>query len=280
MINIIQNTIGALGRRATSSPSFVGLLNTYSGSSIAYSLRLLDSTYTGSAIRVRRSSDNAEQDIGFASNILDTASLLTFVGSGDGFVDTWYDQSGNAKDMTQATASKQGQIVASGVVLVDGGLPVIRAVNGSTGMVSSYDASSAPTSKQFFSVIKASASVTSWSGTILFGSWSNASDYLYVANDADTSTGVNGNNIALSSELVNNQSFTYSTRGEVYATLSSQSILSASSVFSYSPLFCLGYKVNSNTAWSMYDMQEVIIFENQTDQSAKVTAINNHYSVY
>tara|TARA_R110002095_G_scaffold82797_1_gene71939 strand:+ start:210 stop:1025 length:816 start_codon:yes stop_codon:yes gene_type:complete len=125
MINLIQNTIGALGRRATSSPSFVGLLDTYSGASVAYSLRQLDSTYTGSAIRVRRSSDNVEQDIGFTNNVLDTASLLTFVGSGDGFVDTWYDQSGNAKDMTQATASKQSKIVSSGVVELDNGKPCL-----------------------------------------------------------------------------------------------------------------------------------------------------------
>jgi hypothetical protein len=41
------------------------LLDTYSGAAAAYSLRLLDSSYVGSAIRVRRSSDNTEQDIGF-----------------------------------------------------------------------------------------------------------------------------------------------------------------------------------------------------------------------
>ena len=41
------------------------LLDTYSGASVAYSLRKLSSTYSGSTIRVRRSSDNTEQDIGF-----------------------------------------------------------------------------------------------------------------------------------------------------------------------------------------------------------------------
>ena len=57
------------------------LLDTYAGSSVAYSMRKLNSTYTGSAIRVRRSGDNAEQNIGFdASGNLDTTTLSTFVG--------------------------------------------------------------------------------------------------------------------------------------------------------------------------------------------------------
>ena len=56
------------------------LLDTYSGAAAAYSLRLLDSTYTGSAIRVRRSSDNTEQDIGFnVFGELDTVSLGGFL---------------------------------------------------------------------------------------------------------------------------------------------------------------------------------------------------------
>ena len=42
---------------------------------------------TGSPLRVRRSTDNAEIDIAFTVNgNLDTAALLTFVGAGNGFV--------------------------------------------------------------------------------------------------------------------------------------------------------------------------------------------------
>jgi hypothetical protein len=55
--------------------------------SAAYSVRLLSSNYTGKALQVRRSSDNTTQDIGFtASGDLDNSALLTFVGTGDGFV--------------------------------------------------------------------------------------------------------------------------------------------------------------------------------------------------
>jgi hypothetical protein len=55
------------------------LLDTYSGAAVAFSLRKLNSSYSGNAIRVRRSNDNAEQDIGFVNNQLDTGSLGTFV---------------------------------------------------------------------------------------------------------------------------------------------------------------------------------------------------------
>ncbi len=101
-------------------------------SSAAYSLRKLRNAYTGNAIRVRRSSDNAEADIGFTTiGDLDTAALLTFVGSGSGFVTTWYDQSGNARNATKTTAGAQPQIVNNGVLDISNGKPAIR-FNGSS----------------------------------------------------------------------------------------------------------------------------------------------------
>lgn len=101
------------------------LLDFYPGAAAAYSLRLLNSNYSGAAIRVRRSSDNTEQDIGFSNLVLDTAALLSFVGAGDGFVTTWYDQSENARNVTQTTAIKQPQIVSSGTVVTQNGKTAI-----------------------------------------------------------------------------------------------------------------------------------------------------------
>lgn len=101
------------------------LLDIYNGASVAYSLRKLSSTYTGNCIRVRRSSDNTEQNIGFVSNVLDTTSLTYFVGAGDGFVVTWYDQSGNGKNLTQSTASYQPKIVSSGTMYTVNSKPSI-----------------------------------------------------------------------------------------------------------------------------------------------------------
>jgi len=104
------------------------LLDTYTGASVAYSLRKLTTAYAGSAIRVRRSSDNFESDIGFANNQLDTVSLLSFVGTGgtdNGFVTTWYDQSGNANNAVQPFATFQPKIVNAGTLILQNGSPTI-----------------------------------------------------------------------------------------------------------------------------------------------------------
>jgi len=93
------------------------LLDDYPNAAAAYSLRKLDKDYTGSAIRVRRTNDNTEQDIGFTSGgDLDTASLKTFVGANIATVTTWYDQSGNARNATQTTAANQPRIVDAGTI--------------------------------------------------------------------------------------------------------------------------------------------------------------------
>lgn len=105
------------------------LLDQYSGAAAAYSLRKLDCDYTGYAIRVRRSSDNSEQDIGFTSSgDLDTASLKTFVGTGGtnfGYVVTWYDQSGNGRHGAQTTTTRQPKIISGGIVVREGSKPSI-----------------------------------------------------------------------------------------------------------------------------------------------------------
>ena len=92
------------------------LLDLYPGAAAAYSLRKLRTAYTGAVIRVRRSSDNTEQDIGFVGVDLDTVSLKNFVGANSGFVTTWYDQSGNARNATQTTAANQPRVVNAGEI--------------------------------------------------------------------------------------------------------------------------------------------------------------------
>ena len=106
--------------------SFTGLLDTYSGAAAAYSLRQLSSTYTGDAIVVRRAVDNTTQAIGFVNNELDTTSLESFCSGTDGFVTTWYDQSGSGNDATQTTSSGQPKIVSSGSTLLRGGKPSMQ----------------------------------------------------------------------------------------------------------------------------------------------------------
>jgi len=84
------------------------LLQQYGGAHAAYSLRRLNANYTGSAIRIIRDSDLAEQDIGFDANgNLDTAAALAFCPSQYGRIKIFYDQSGNGNDTTQNSQAGQ-----------------------------------------------------------------------------------------------------------------------------------------------------------------------------
>jgi len=102
------------------SPRFTGLLDQYGGAAAAYSLRALSSGWlAGDVVEVRRSSDSTTQD--FTASQITNGDLVAFCGAGDGFVSTWYDQSGNANDAVQATTTSQPKIVDAGA-LVTGGI--------------------------------------------------------------------------------------------------------------------------------------------------------------
>ncbi len=97
----------------------------------AYSLKLLTTNYPGYAVQVRRSSDNATLNIGFtAAGLLDTNTLLNFVGAANGYVTVWYDQSGNGINVSQGVATNQPQLVTAGAVNLLNGYPAL-AFNGS-----------------------------------------------------------------------------------------------------------------------------------------------------
>jgi hypothetical protein len=56
---------------------------------------------------------------------LDTAALMAFVSDGNGFVTTWYDQSGNGRHAIQTTATSQPQIVSNGVIETQNRRPTV-----------------------------------------------------------------------------------------------------------------------------------------------------------
>ncbi|MGY8866868.1 MAG: Ig-like domain-containing protein, partial [Methylophagaceae bacterium] len=83
---------------------------------LAVGLRKLVGSYSGNAIKLRRSSDQVEQDFGFTSNgELDVNAIQAWLGSSTGYVKTVYDQSGNSRDFTHSTASRQPELLISGV---------------------------------------------------------------------------------------------------------------------------------------------------------------------
>jgi len=245
------------------------LLDTYSGAAAAYSLRLLDSTYTGSAIRVRRSSDNTEQDIGFnVFSELDTVSLLAFAGTGDAFVKTWYDQSGNSNDATQTTTSAQPKIVSSGAVITENGKPTLLSTVGGQHLVKQ---TFSQTTMEAFLTTKVSSAFSYSAG--ICGS---DSAYALVAQENNTSTIINQNSGTVSYRL-DSASWSPSNRDAVYTALEDNQRLVGISfnATSWSDLY-LGY--TGTSALNMFSFQEVILYP--SDQSTNRTNIESNIATF
>lgn len=80
-------------------------------------------SYTGDWCRIREDGGDTESDIGYLTNGQpDTAAWTAFVGANDGFLRTWYDQSGGARDGTEADPAVQPQSVLN----IVSGYPVAR----------------------------------------------------------------------------------------------------------------------------------------------------------
>lgn len=112
--------------RPTAAAGF--LLDAYPNAAAAYSLRKLKSSYSGSAIRIRRdSTGNAETDIGFTANgDLDTTAIKNHCRNNSCMVTTWYNQGDStAVNFTQTTAAAQPRIMTSGVIERRAGEPTV-----------------------------------------------------------------------------------------------------------------------------------------------------------
>jgi len=68
-------------------PAYINepVLDFYTGAKVAFSLRKIRTAYSGNCIRVRRSSDDAELDIGFTGKLMDADALLSFIGANNGY---------------------------------------------------------------------------------------------------------------------------------------------------------------------------------------------------
>ena len=251
-------------------------LDTFTGASLGLSLVRLRKEYTGFCIKVRRSSDNAEQDIGFSNDVLDTASLLDFVGSGNGFVTIIYDQVGS-NNMTQTTSSKQGLIVSSGSVILKGGKPCIIRNNNDGRYISTYPPNDGATVKGIFYVGDNGGKIS-----IMFGSNTNAQDFIFAATNGSTKR-VDSTSAEVSLTKLDGTTTTFSNRGEVFTATDGQFLLYREIDFSFeNNILGLGYLQDNASffGFGMFTFQELVIFENTDDAVAKENNINSRYNIY
>lgn len=277
----------------TSQPStFTGLLDTYGGAAAAYSLRKLSSTYTGDAIRVRESGGDTEADIGFDDNgDLDTTALLAHCGANDGYVTTWYDQSGNGVNVSNSNATQQPTIVNSGALATQNGKPAIDwGFQQSTILLRTSSATVVGDTNGM------SAFSVSWqdsdsatSAAPIFDSYDNSDRIIYTGVDSsvDLYAGVHGNDPILSPNILSNytllsQTSTSSGDGEIY--LNGSLIGSDSAYTGDARLITIGTtrtgigQANTHSG----NIQEVIFYanDNVSNRESIESNINNYYSIW
>ena len=161
------------------SPNVIEILplDGMSSAKLAVGLRKLKTSYSGSGIRLRKGSDNSEQNFGFIGSDLDVTAIQTWLNGATGYCITLYDQSGNGGDVTQTIAANQPIFVASGIH----GRPILHfngtqymnnAVNYTTPYSIIYGARVTGTSSRVLS-----AKGNNW----LLGYWNGAKDQSYFA---------------------------------------------------------------------------------------------------
>ena len=259
--------------RLSGGGGFEGFLNQFPGAILGLSLDKLDKNYTGSAIKVRRSSDNAELDIGFVDGILDTASLLDFVGSGNGFVSVIYDQVGS-NNMTQTTANLQGQIVSNVSVILKGGKPcIIRSASKDGGYISTYAPNDGATVKGVF-YVGDNENKTS----IILGSAIGSDDFSLVAERNSINSQIS-ESVIVSNTKLNGTNQSFQNRGEAYTATNLHFLIYQEIDFNFGDnTLGLGYKKDNPEGYGMFTFQELVIFENTDDAVAKENNINARYN--
>ena len=255
------------------------LLDDYPSATVAYSLRKLRTAYSGNAIKVRRSSDNTEQDIGFVGNFLDTASLLTFCGAGNGFVTRWYDQSTNANDAATGTLAAQAQIVSSGAMITD-------IYNGKITTVWTADQypilTSIPIAQNFIMFAVVTRAVTN---NVLLPLGSTPQPFFFVWNGAGTiqsqmTTGlvVHASGFTTIGDYI--VSVLRDSSNVLKAFRNSTALTTGSSTGTPTTALRFGFSQGASTTGRM---QEMIFWNNQdleSSQSNIETAINSYYSAF
>jgi hypothetical protein len=262
------NDVGFLG---SLQPPSTLLLDLYPNAAAAYSLRQLRAG-VANVVRVRRSSDNTEAD--FTAAQVSDGSLATWVGAGnDGFVRTWYDQSGGVNHAVQSTTANQPQIISSGSLVFEGSKPALS-FNGTS---------------QF---LQASSLVVPQPATFMFVAKKiNTSHYFDGAISRITIFGLTNNISFFAGAQLTSSSFASNVHALVFATalsgvgrlhFNSALRIDNGSVGANQLSSLLIGRQTTGINFANQTMQELVIYP--SDQSeirgAMESAVNAHYAIY
>lgn len=217
-LNAFQNTLSF--SRSNFAITFPPLLDTLTSAYTAYGFTKLRTAYAGACCRVR-TTGGSESDVGFDANgVVDAAALTTAAAGGTLYIKTWYDQSGNGKNLDISTFNNSlaPRIVISGVI--------VRDKYNNIGM--RYDGTQAGVSENSF-LTHATAFpngnntvVAHWSGITNSSNWFG---HIY----SSTNHGLNSSSFGANWDLMMYKSGGNATGGFVYTGANQPEVLIASS---------------------------------------------------
>ena len=278
-----------------------GILDIFGNAAASYSLTPLRSNYTGPVVRVRRSSDNAEQN--FTATEVHDGGIASFVGSGNGFVTTWYDQSGGA-NLVQSNAGSQPLIATAGSLVTRNGKPGIDfGIIGSSPPVQ-LTATLASNNSDWcaLGVVTYKSSSPQYDISWEYGRWisvgnvgtndyNNTSSFIgFVTNQRDFGENppaalAGYNNKFAGKEIAHNTQYIFTAYKSGSTVKVRVNDIDGESITQAGTLSATALRVGANTAWAPETnsnlwavVQEVIYY--QTDRSSDVSAINKEMNAY
>ena len=257
------------------------LLDQFTGAAAAYSLRNLVGTSNPAVVRVRRDNDNSEAD--FTATEVSDGTLAAWVGAGnDGFVRTWYDQSGNSRHAVNTTNTTQPRIVINGSIELESGKVCFRFFGGAvldTGFTGL-------TEKSIFAVanllspVPQSRLLTSYPGS------GGLFNYLILDKIPSNVFRYVDGGASVTRPLTTGNTIFYASRSAALLSFGvNSSVLAQASVSSTSPNtrnYAIGEDISAGSIEYPDSIQEIILYS--SDQLANRTSIeaniNAHYIIY
>ena len=227
--------------------------------------------------------------------------MLSFVGAGNGFVSIWFDQSGNGRDFTQATAVRQPQIVSSGNLILENGKVSVN-FDGTnhrmyTGTLTNWTSSGFST----YVVSKSGGLNLNGRGIFSISNGATGNGYLHllyrnnITNNFRTYYSINGGDTQSQTQNPTNtfptaQNLTSVTRpssGNILFNLNNvqQSSIVANTISGFiSGNFILGNYFTQNSESIVYlhqgTISEVVVYPNSQEANTSGINTNINYSIY
>lgn len=294
--------------------SYTYILDLYGPAYHAYSLRKLSSTYTGKCIRVRRLTSTptvvtTTVDVSFDSNNrISLDSAINFISGGattatnlgqfaaatasgytnpdgvnvnmDIFVVTWFDQSGNGKNPTQASTPLQPKIVSGGILEAIDGSAGVRFTSASSQLLNVADTATSYTNMSCYAL---GNSISATVNTSIYGQGILGSNVrLFLPSTTNISYNTAGTfpisgitaNVDRLYEIVCGASTTSAYSNGTISSVASVASVSGTNIY---------IRIGSNGSPATYmngHIKEVIAFIGTANRTNIETNINQYYTVW